>query len=260
MNKAEFIKELKDSIRILDDSEQQYFVEEYTQHIDMKMSQGMSEEEAVGEMGSIKELSREILESYHVKVDGEKTDTEPPKPPFLSEVKTQSDKLYGKIAKAFHKAGQSIKAFFVKVDEKQKEKKLEKEEAKKERKPFKERFLPAGIGDGQSKFGIGKVIKILLHAIAYCIKTFFYACVYVMIFLWNICCFCVGLFFAACLIFLIFMIGLLFVMLTQGYPVVGMLVGSLGAALSAGAVIVTCFIAVRSTHRVKVQEGGEANA
>lgn len=260
MNKAEFIKELKDSIRILDDSEQQYFVEEYTQHIDMKMSQGMSEEEAVGEMGSIKELSREILESYHVKVDGEKADAEPPKPPFLSEVKTQSDKLYGNIAKALRKAGQCIKAFFVKVDEKQKEKKLEKAEAQKERKPFKERFLPANIGEDKSKFGIGKAIKILLHAIAYCIKTFFYACVYVMIFLWNVCCFCIGLFFAACLAFLIFMIGLLFVMLTQGYPVIGMLVGALGAALCAGAVIVTCFIAVRSTHRVKVQEGGEANA
>lgn len=61
MNKEEFITQLKKSISILDDSEQQYFVEEYTQHIDMKMSQGMSEEEAVKEMGPVEELSKEIL-------------------------------------------------------------------------------------------------------------------------------------------------------------------------------------------------------
>ena len=47
MNKEEFITQLKKSISILDDSEQQYFVVEYTQHFVMKMSQGLSEEEAV---------------------------------------------------------------------------------------------------------------------------------------------------------------------------------------------------------------------
>lgn len=111
MNKEEFITQLKQSISILDDQEQQYFVEEYTQHIDMKMSQGMSEEEAVKEMGPVKELSREILESYHVKTNvyGEQEAKGVDFNKFFRKIKGQADKTYNKIAAGCKKAGSGIK-------------------------------------------------------------------------------------------------------------------------------------------------------
>lgn len=111
MNKEEFITQLKQSISILDDQEQQYFVEEYTQHIDMKMSQGMSEEEAVKEMGSVKELSKEILESYHVKInalDNQESKSVDYKK-FFGKIKSQVDKIYGKIAGGCKKTASGIK-------------------------------------------------------------------------------------------------------------------------------------------------------
>lgn len=111
MNKEEFITQLKQSISILDDQEQQYFVEEYTQHIDMKMSQGMSEDEAVREMGSVEELSKEILESYHVKINALESRKSVDYKRFFRKIKNQADKIYDKMAAGCKKAGSGIKKF-----------------------------------------------------------------------------------------------------------------------------------------------------
>ena len=45
MNKTEFLDELKNGLAVLEEKEQQDILEEYTQHIDMKMERGLSEEE-----------------------------------------------------------------------------------------------------------------------------------------------------------------------------------------------------------------------
>ena len=39
------------------------------QHIDIKMQNGQSEEDAIRDFGPVKELAAEILEAYHVKPD-----------------------------------------------------------------------------------------------------------------------------------------------------------------------------------------------
>ena len=67
MNKEIFLKELREYLRILEDREQEDILEEYAQHIDMKMQKGLSEEEAIQDFGPIDELASQILEAYHVK-------------------------------------------------------------------------------------------------------------------------------------------------------------------------------------------------
>lgn len=69
MNKTEFLDELKMCLAVLEEKEQQDILEEYTQHIDMKMERGLSEEEAIGDFGDLAQLAAEILEAYHVNPD-----------------------------------------------------------------------------------------------------------------------------------------------------------------------------------------------
>lgn len=56
MNKTEFLDELKNGLAVLEEKEQQDILEEYTQHIDMKMERGLSEEEAIG-IGDLGQLA-----------------------------------------------------------------------------------------------------------------------------------------------------------------------------------------------------------
>ena len=69
MNKNEFLEELNRHLLILEDEEQQDILEEYSQHIDMKVESGLSEDEAIRDFGSVKELAAQILEAYHVKAE-----------------------------------------------------------------------------------------------------------------------------------------------------------------------------------------------
>lgn len=66
MNKERFLNELREYLSILEDQEQEDILAEYTQHIDMKLQKGLSEEEAIRDFGSVKELAAEILAAYHV--------------------------------------------------------------------------------------------------------------------------------------------------------------------------------------------------
>lgn len=66
MNKEIFLQKLSNYLAVLDEKEQQDILDEYTQHIDMKMKEGMSEEEAIRDFGDMKELAADILEAYHV--------------------------------------------------------------------------------------------------------------------------------------------------------------------------------------------------
>lgn len=69
MDKKTFMKELERSLAVLQEDELRDIVSEYEQHIDMKVKNGLSEEEAIADFGSIAELSAEILEVYHVRAD-----------------------------------------------------------------------------------------------------------------------------------------------------------------------------------------------
>lgn len=69
MDKKTFISELEQALSVLQEEELRDIMEEYEQHIDMKVQRGLTEEEAIADFGNVKELTAEILEAYHVRGD-----------------------------------------------------------------------------------------------------------------------------------------------------------------------------------------------
>lgn len=69
MNKEEFLKELETRLKVLDSKERQDMLAEYAQHIDMKVQSGMEEQEAIKDFGDIDSLAEELLEAYHIDPD-----------------------------------------------------------------------------------------------------------------------------------------------------------------------------------------------
>ena len=57
MKKQEFLEELKQYLHVLADEEQEDILQEYEQHIEMKIEKGLSEEEAIRDFGSVGELA-----------------------------------------------------------------------------------------------------------------------------------------------------------------------------------------------------------
>lgn len=251
MNKEEFITQLKQSIQILDDQEQQYFVEEYTQHIDMKMSQGMTEEEAVKEMGSVEELSKEILESYHVKISAAENQAKKSVSfeTFFSKIKVQADKIYAHLAAACKKTGEAITKLFRRrrnalegLPDKEKTEKTEKKSC---------------------HFGtIGRLLRAFVHFCGRVFRSCVYIALWCLMLLWN----CLAIFFGLMALFFmaicIFVLGICLVMLAQGYPVIGFTVASIGASMVMGSLVIACFILTRWKvhHHHNKLEGGEQHA
>lgn len=67
MNKEEFLTKLRKKINILEDSEIEDIVSEYEGYIEEKVSRGLTEEEAVKELGDLNEITRDLLAAYKVK-------------------------------------------------------------------------------------------------------------------------------------------------------------------------------------------------
>lgn len=119
MNKDEFLNELKSYLSILEDEEQADILEEYTQHIDMKISTGLSEAEAIRDFGNVSELAAQILEAYHVKpgyreVLPDRTGcgavaVKPEKASVTDGIADYMDSIAGSIAETFAETGRELK-------------------------------------------------------------------------------------------------------------------------------------------------------
>ena len=67
MNKNEFLEELNRHLLILEDEEQQDILEEYSQHIDMKVESGLSEDEAIRfDVVSLQNLGGQLLNTSKI--------------------------------------------------------------------------------------------------------------------------------------------------------------------------------------------------
>ena len=64
MNKNEFLNLLRIKLDVLSQVEIDELIAEYSEHIDNKLHEGKSEEQAVGDFGDIGELTRNILLAY----------------------------------------------------------------------------------------------------------------------------------------------------------------------------------------------------
>lgn len=245
MNKEEFIKQLKQNICILDDQEQQYFVEEYTQHIEMKIRQGMSEEEAVREIGSVEELSKEILESYHVKTDQAKSGFAKRMDygKFFGKIKSQTDKIYERLASCCNKIASKIKGLLAK------------------RKKEKEAGESEGAGGGGWLRRLFRALRATLRFCGKVIRSCLYLALWCLTALWNLFMVCCGLLGILMLVVCVFFLGVSLIMLMQGYPFAGLTVSMLGLAIALGALTVCCFCFIKRRWYVgKRLEGGEADA
>jgi len=116
MNKTEFLAALEARLRVLDKREINDIIDEYAQHIDMKLASGMAEADAIGDFGSLDELAAEILTAYHInpaydEKDNEKERAEAPKaeaPPTPQP--DAADRGHKGAAYALDSAGKGLKA------------------------------------------------------------------------------------------------------------------------------------------------------
>lgn len=66
MTKTEFLTHLDKRLQVLKQKEREDILGEYAQHIELKMENGLSEEEAIRDFGDLEELTDEILDAYNV--------------------------------------------------------------------------------------------------------------------------------------------------------------------------------------------------
>ena len=232
MNKNDYLKRLSRLLHMLKEDEVRDIISEYEQHIDMKMAEGMSEEEAVAAFGTVEELAAEILDAYHVKPDFkekkkievfEKVQTESKKAMknageagkgFWGTLKVKASNISTKCKNVLKKIGSGCKriilAPFVMVKglftKKQsvKDNKVEKPvKVKKERKVIS---------------SIGAFFKGIFRLFKKCI----YGCVLAL--------------FGFAGIVLILLLGFLIVLLLLGYPIAGITIGMLGTAMAVNTV------------------------
>lgn len=265
MNKETFLEELREHLQILEDQEQQDIMEEYAQHIDMKIEKGLSEEEAIRDFGSVKELAAEILEAYHVKPGYHNRKTSV-KMPDLKRVKILDgkealergsswikDKLKRTsqgIGKGFRWLGNQWKAmtgWIKNLFHRRKEQPLEdtedlqiEQESSNEISTNMNEIRQGTIKDAAKRERVhtGSFLGTVGRVIAVLWKWFVSFCVWWLVFFWN----CGWLMFSIfCGFFTLFMLagcGAILVLLPQGYPLLGILLLCLGGMCCFGAL--TC--------------------
>ncbi len=67
MNKQEFLNKLRKKLEVLEDKEIEDIISEYEGYIEEKVSRGLTEEEAVKELGDFNEIVSDLLAAYKVK-------------------------------------------------------------------------------------------------------------------------------------------------------------------------------------------------
>lgn len=69
MTKATFLARLNDRLQVLNKKEREDILNEYAGHIDMKVAEGLSEDQAIAGFGDFDDLVEGLLEAYHVDPD-----------------------------------------------------------------------------------------------------------------------------------------------------------------------------------------------
>lgn len=285
MNKTEFLNELEKKIRVLNKEEINDILAEYSQHIDMRMESGLSEDEAIKDFGDMDELAGEILEAYHVnpEFDKELNDKQEgigKKAEALAEEITSS--VGGPLKKLFLKCKELIIRFFnwikqfvskIKSSEKivfintMKKKKaeeqpteadvevLEKTETKAEKK--KRTLFKKSEKKKENKKDIkaaaGRQIKKTKGRCRRLIGGFIALCVSVIAILCLIPT-------TIAMLFAVFGLGISVVMIFTGYPMAGIFVMLLGASVASIALwlLLASFVGIRRKKKNKAPKLEEA--
>lgn len=245
MNKAEFLKALKVHLAVLKESEQVDILDEYAQHIDMKMERGMSEAEAIRDFGDIRELAAEILEAYHVNPQFDtqrksgKEFTEQAAGQRMENLRhrfvTRGEQIIKHLSHVFMYCVATLWSLAVapfrwlkkiwntwrdtRRDAVREEGTVMVVEHTERKEAWSQ--LPQRTVRGMGRLGMGIVAVCLC-----CIRWIWNGCIMIGLF-------CMGGIMLSCL----YVLGVLAVLLMQGYPLIGAVIGFLGATLCAAAVI-----------------------
>ena len=265
MNKDRFLTELREYLSILEKQEQDDILEEYAQHIDMKMQKGLSEEEAISDFGSIEQLAAEILEAYHVnpefrrqgfsfKLPKLKTGTSrnpiqsqgnqgfglsQSKDGNMQEEGTCFQRIGGRmktvltravccVKEAFRWMGRKCRAFARWLMRPFKGRRAESGEEMQKREARTERTKEMGGYAGRGLRAIGQGIVALW-------RWFIELCSFCLKFIWNAAWLLFALICAGMAMITLVGVGAIPVFLVQGYPFIGFFMISLGGLLCLGA-------------------------
>lgn len=267
MDKTGFLKELKQYLAVLNEGEQKDILDEYAQHIDMKMERGMSESEAIRDFGDIGELATEILEAYHVNPQfGAKKHTrftamkeEIPVAEFAEKGRSFWSKGTGCLKKlctgfgsGLLQIGHTLMKPFAHLREAWSSRKLslhKPSERRPDRMAGTEQETGAVRIRRKKMFGeipgmaVSSIRSLFWGAVglaAWCIRWAWNAFMLIIIFI-------VGMMTLTCL----FGLGMLAVLLLQGYPLAGVTVGCLGLVLCGGSltIVALCLCRFRTGRR-----------
>ena len=107
MNKEEFLTKLRKKLDVLEDKEIEDIISEYEGYIEEKKSRGLTEEEAIKELGDLNEISSDLLGAYKVKQKGSNYLNK-----FIDKVSQIFDKVLNELST---KSGKDILKFVVEI-------------------------------------------------------------------------------------------------------------------------------------------------
>lgn len=250
MDKREFLKELGKYLEILEEQEQQDILNEYSQHIEMKMKKGMSEEEAIEDFGDLEVLAAEILSAYHIKLQ-EKAVGEHNSVQKMTE---RGKECVRNISAAARGAGGRLwkgMKWLVKTPYAalcslwKKMPKIEKREKKQ------------GDNHSMEKYGFMKGIKnFIVRTWDFCVS----AVSWCIIWAFNLALMFLAMVAGIMAILCLFGFGLLFVLMLAGYPFIGVTLACLGGLIMCGAFMVLVFLFIRLKEKDVEKEEVAVNA
>ncbi|MCM1466516.1 MAG: DUF1700 domain-containing protein [Alistipes sp.] len=248
MDKREFLKELGKYLEILEEQEQQDILNEYSQHIEMKMKKGMSEKEAIEDFGDPEVLAAEILSAYHVKLQ-EKTADRRNK---IHRIAERSGQWAKSAVTAVKGAGRGLWKGIKWVVKTPVEafRSLWEKRPRWERKERKQ-----GDNHNMEKYGFMKGIKnFIVRLWNFCVGALFWCARWVF----NL----ILLFFAAIAgvvaLICLFGFGVLFVLLIAGYPLIGVTLACFGGLIMSGAFSALLFLYQIKEKRDEERGGGSS--
>lgn len=236
MKKEEFLTTLRKNLSVLEEREIQDIVEEYKQHIDMKMKEGLSEEEAIKDFGDLKELTAGILEAYHVKADynSERKNID------FDKVKEESKRATEKATNAIGRGAECVRKWGISQT-----KRLWNfisapvNRLKDTLQTGAEKEQGTGIM-GKMRFLIRTAFEWLWKVIRWSVRI-----------VWNMFWMCVTAVSGLGMLGCIFAFGALIVLLAMGYPAAGVTMIVVGCGLVDSAVMLFCFTLLKTKSNKK---------
>lgn len=238
MDKRAFLKELGNYLDILEEQEQQDILNEYSQHIEMKMQKGMSEEEAIEDFGDLEVLAGDILSAYHIKLQEKAMSgrnihkvTEDGKKAVhntVTAVKGGAGRIWKGLKKIVKVPFTAFAALWKKLPLPEKKEKKQGDEPNMEKNGFVKGFV---------RF-LKEICKFCVKAFCWCVR-------------WG--CNLLLLMFAAFTGFVtlvcLFCFGTVIVLLAAGYPLIGITIACFGGLLMCGAFTVLAVLFIRVKKR-----------